>query len=432
MSRIKNFDEIAISPARRAALEIAEAALDAVDTRKTVKENIRFENGKLYIKNLSYSLEKTKKIAVVGIGKCAMEAASELENILGDHLYGGIVLDVYESYKCTLQKIECFIGTHPLPSEKNIEATRKIVELLNALGEEDLVIFIISGGGSTLLCLPKGKAGCFDEKLIVVELMRRGANISEINTIRKHLSLARGGYLAKYAYPAQVISLIFSDVPGNDIEFVASGPTVKDTTTVVDADAILVKYGILKACGLAHCGLIETPKEDKYFERVQNILFVSNKSALEAMAAKAHELGYVPTICTDCLTGEAREVGVKVATELRTSSPKSVRLYGGETTVTIKGQGKGGRNQELALGALSAIQAEELIMAFASDGRDNTDASGAICDTIIKEEAARLGLAPNVFLQNNDSYTFFKQTGGHLITGYTGSNVSDLLIALKS
>src|SRR3989344_2950392 len=313
MSRIKNFDEIAISPARRAALEIAEAALDAVDTRKTVKENIRFENGKLYIKNLSYSLEKTKKIAVVGIGKCAMEAASELENILGDHLYGGIVLDVYESYKCTLQKIECFIGTHPLPSEKNIEATRKIVELLNALGEEDLVIFIISGGGSTLLCLPKGKAGCFDEKLIVVELMRRGANISEINTIRKHLSLARGGYLAKYAYPAQVISLIFSDVPGNDIEFVASGPTVKDTTTVSDTDTILAKYDILKSCGIEYCGLVETPKDGIYFKKVNNILFMSNIIALNAMKNKARELEFSAKIVTDKLSGEAKAAGLLIA-----------------------------------------------------------------------------------------------------------------------
>ncbi|KKU48680.1 hypothetical protein A3H10_00970 [Candidatus Uhrbacteria bacterium RIFCSPLOWO2_12_FULL_46_10] len=430
--KILNAKKLATTQARRAVLEIAEAGLMAVDTGTVIKAAIKLEDNRLCVNDQICSLVGANRIFLVGVGKCAIEAAAALEEILGAKLFDGIVLGVDGSPAQNLKTVKVMLGTHPLPTEKNIAATKAIVAMLDSLQEKDLVIIIVSGGGSTLLCLPEEGATCVEEGLVLQQLFRAGVSIQDVNTIRKHLSLARGGYLAKYAYPAQVISLIFSDVPGNDLEFIASGPTIKDTTTVVDADAILVKYGILKACGLAHCGLIETPKEDKYFERVQNILFVSNKLALEAMAAKAHELGYVPTICTDCLTGEAREVGIKVSAELHAVPSKSVRLYGGETTVTIKGQGKGGRNQELALGALSAIQAEELIMAFASDGRDNTDASGAICDTIIKEEAARLGLAPNVFLQNNDSYTFFKQTGGHLITGYTGSNVSDLLIALKS
>lgn len=429
--KILNAEKLATTQARRAALEIAEAGLQAVDTQVAVRAAIKLEDNRLCVNDQICSLVGANRIFLVGVGKCAIEAAAALEEILGAKLFDGIVLGVDGSPPRKLKTVKVMLGTHPMPTEKNIAATKAIVAMLDSLQEKDLVIIIVSGGGSTLLCLPEEGATCVEEGLVLQQLFRAGASIQDVNTIRKHLSLARGGYLAKYAYPAQVISLIFSDVPGNDFEFIASGPTVKDTTTVVDADVILVKYGILKACGLEHCGLIETPKEDKYFERVQNILLVGNKLALAAMAVKARELGYAPTICTDCLTGEAREVGIRTATEIHAAPSKSVRLYGGETTVTIKGQGKGGRNQELALGALSAIQAGELIMAFASDGRDNTDVSGAICDTMIKEEAARLGMDSNIFLQNNDSYAFFRQTEGHIITGYTGSNVSDLLIALK-
>jgi glycerate 2-kinase len=303
--------------------------------------------------------------------------------------------------------------------------------MLDSLRKNDLVIIIVSGGGSTLLCLPEAGGTCVEEGLVLQQLFLAGANIQDINTIRKHLSFARGGFLAKHAYPAQVISLIFSDVPGNDFEYIASGPTIKDTSTVDDADAILAKYGILKACGLQRCGLIETPKEDKYFERVQNILLVSNDLALKAMAEKAAALGYAPTICTNSLTGEAREVGVKVAKELHASSRRVARLYGGETTVTVRHSGKGGRSQELALSAMAEIKPEEIIIAFATDGRDNTDAAGAICDTMIKERAMKLGLDPKIHLETNSSYDFFEKTGGHIMTGYTGSNVSDLLIALK-
>jgi len=429
--KILNAEKLAVNQARRAVLAMAEAGLQAVDTQAAARASIKLEDNRLRVNDQTYSLVGTKRIFLVGVGKCAIEAAAVLEEILGPKLFDGIVLGIDDGETPKLKKIKVLLGTHPMPTEKNVAAAKAIVAMLDSLTENDLVIIVVSGGGSTLLCLPEAGASCVEEGLVLKQLFRAGADIRDINIIRKHLSLARGGYLAKYAYPAQVISLIFSDVPGNDIEYIASGPTVKDVTTVKDANAILVKYKILQACGLKHCGLVETPKEGKYFSRVQNILFVTNRLALEAMVGQAKALGYQPTICTDSLTGEAREVGVRVAAELKDSAPKSVRLYGGETTVTIKGHGQGGRSQELALVALHSIQPGEVIMAFASDGRDNTDAAGAICDTMIKERAARMGLDPNVFLENNDSYSFFEKTGGHIITGYTGSNVSDLLIALK-
>lgn len=428
--KILNAEKLALNQARRAVLAIAEAGLMAVDTRAATRAAIKLEGDHLCVNDQTYSLVGTKRIFLVGVGKCAIEAAVALEEILGAKLFDGIVLGISVGEVPKEKKIKVLLGTHPMPTQQNVTATKLIVTMLDSLTEEDLVIIVVSGGGSTLLCLPEAGASCVEEGVILQQLFKMGANIQDINTIRKHLSLARGGYLAKYAYPAQVISLVFSDVPGNDIEFIASGPTVKDTTTIQDAKNILAKYGIVTPDG-SERDFIETPKEDKYFQGVRNILLVSNNLALRAMADKAQEFGYAPAICTDHLTGEAREVGVRVAAELKTAAPKSVRLYGGETTVTIKGHGHGGRNQELALAALSAIEPGEVIVALTSDGRDNTDAAGAICDIMVKERAASLRLDPNAFLKDNDSYDFFEKTGGHVFTGQTGSNVSDLVIALK-
>ena len=273
--------------------------------------------------------------------------------------------------------------------------------------------------------------GCREEASILGALTRVGATIQEINTVRKHLSFARGGYIAKHAYPARVVSLIFSDVPGDDIQFISSGPTVKDRTTIEDAESILSKYDVLNTCGIEKCGLIETPKEDKYFERVKNIIVVSNMVALRGMEAKARSLGLNPVLCTARLTGEAREAGKKIAGELHKVPSRTVLLYGGETTVTIRGRGHGGRNLELVTAALGEIQDNELIMAVASDGRDNGEFAGAICDKITKEEVRKRGIDWEEMLQDNNEYPLFEDIGHYLLTGDTGSNVADLFIALK-
>ena len=427
--KIKNFQELVINDLRKTALQIAEAGLEAIDTEKIMKENIRLDGDKLFVKNKSFFLNKLGRIFVIGVGKCSLEAAAVLEDVLKERVFGGIVIDVHEGKE--LKKIKKYLGDHPFPSERNINATKEIISLLADMKENDLVIFIVSGGGSTLLCQPTNFT-CNNEKQIMECLFKVGAEIEEINTIRKHISIARGGFLAKYAYPAQVVGLIFSDVPGDKTEFIASGPTVKDGTTISDADRILDKYGICEKCGFLKKSLTETPKDDKYFERVENILIVSNRIALDAMRKKSEEPGFSVKICSVCLSGEARKVGEEIVNELKKAPPKTVLLYGGETTVNVVGQGKGGRNQELALSALSFIGENEIIVSIASDGKDNTKFAGALCDAIIKKKSEKLGLNAENYLSNNDSLRFFEKIGDYILTGDTGSNVSDLVIAIKN
>lgn len=425
---IKNKKELSTTPLRKAALAIAEAGLRAIDTKRVIKKLVSLKGNALRIKDTFFSLEKTKHIFIIGIGKCSLDAALGIEKILGNHITGGIVLDV----RCSklLKHIESYEGTHPLPTQQNVDVTTRIINLLKKTKRDDLVIMIISGGGSTLLCQPRNFE-CQNESALLSCLIRVGATIQEINTVRKHLSLARGGHLAQYAYPSRVAALIFSDIPGNDISFVASGPTVKDTTTIADAQRIFKKYTLYKKCDFTPHHLITTPKEEKYFKQVHNILAVSNSTALEAMAHKAKALGFKSIICTDCLEGEARTVGSSITRRLKHVGPKQALLFGGETTVTLRGHGKGGRNQELALAALPLLEKGQFVLSLASDGRDNIDVAGALVDIKTKQKACALELNARAFLKKNNSYEFFKQCGGHIKTGHTGSNVADLVLALK-
>ena len=427
--KIKNFSKLAVTKERKDALKIAEAGLEAINTQKVILNKIKLQKNSLVIDKKTFSLKSIKSIYVVAIGKCAGEAALALEKILGKKIKAGIALDV-KTVK-GLKTIKSLAGSHPLPSQKNTDGSTAIINLIKNLSYNDLVLFVISGGGSTLLCAPR-KGTCQEETLIVQKLMDSGATINEINTVRKHLSIARGGFLAKYAFPAKSIALIFSDVIGNDPQFIASGPTAKDTTTIRHALEILNKYKIQKVCAIEDCGLVETPKNDEFFKSVQNLIFVSSEVALKAMSSAAKKLGYKVKICTTCLKGEAQKVGAKIAAEINRSKPKTILLYGGETTVHVKGNGKGGRNMELVLSALNTIKDNSLILSLASDGIDNTNLAGAIGDTTTIEKAAKLKLKPKKYLVENNSYPFFKKTGDYLLTGKTGSNVSDLVIAIKS
>ena len=268
--------------------------------------------------------------------------------------------------------------------------------------------------------------------MLLHHLFETGATIEEINTVRKHISLARGGYLVKYAYPARAASLIFSDVPGDDMEFIASGPTVRDTTTMTDARAVLQKYDPAGNFSAIADNLIETPKDEKYFVNVANFLAVNNMTALRAMEQLGRELGFAPAIKTAALHGEARDVGRAIVRDLHAAVPGSIILYGGETTVTIVNpKGVGGRNQEVVLGALQDIKDGELVMSIATDGHDNTGFGGALCDIITKQTAENKNLEPDISLKENRSYDFFSAEGDYLIMGDTGSNVSDIMIAIK-
>lgn len=421
---------------REQALKILEAGLWAIDTEKILRKKLRVENGILYVKNgeeeLSIDLPSPAsrkgaggKVYFVGIGKCALDGAKVIEDILGDYLTAGAVIDVRETTDAKtltgLGKIKYFQGTHPFPSEQNISVTKKILDMVKDVTEKDLVITLISGGGSSLLC-SLGNIDCQALIEITKKLTGEGADIFEINTVRKHLSEVQGGHLVRLCYPAQVVSLIFSDVLRNDISVVASGPTALDTTTIEDAQKVLIKYNI------PDCKFTETPKDQKFFANVKNILVASNKDALEAMKIKAEELDFSAFIETETLSGNASEIGKSLA--LREAKSKTCFLFGGETTTKIKGNGIGGRNQEMALSALSYMQPDSVLVCTASDGWDNTDHAGAIVDLELFEKSKKLGMFPEEYLDQNDSYNFFKKIGGAIFTGRLESNVSDLVILI--
>ncbi len=427
MGKITSFAELAVTPERKVALAIAEAGLAAIDTGAAIRKWVKKESDAFSIGGGVIRNEEYERLFVVGVGKCALDAGAALEEILGDNITKGIILDLREGH---LKRMKTYAGTHPFPTEANVKATTEIIELLAECTPKDLVLFIISGGGSTLLCQPRNFTYMEESKLLEY-LFEISAPVEKINVLRKHLSLARGGHLAAYAYPARVISLIFSDVPGDDIEFIASGPTVKDTTTIHEAEAIARKYKIEKRLGFK-LHLLENPKDEKYFKKVKNVVVVSNQIALATMRDEAERAGFKTKVVTHTLHGEARKVGVAIVKKVRKLSARSVLLYGGETTVTVRGNGLGGRNQELALGAMKKIRRGELVLSLASDGRDNGNYAGALCDIITKEKAERAELNANDFLKRNDSSRFFEQVGDMLVTGGTGSNVSDLIIAIKS
>ncbi len=401
---------------RAFALKVIKKGLQSVKTSKIIKENL-------------YQLKDFDKFFVVGVGKCAFEAAFTLEKLLIQKIQGGMIIDINIPFK--LKKIKTYQGTHPFSSLKNVKATKKIIDFLKKLKEDDKVLMIISGGGSALLSQPKNNQWQKENELIK-NLMAKGATIRDLNIVRKHLSFARGGFLAKYAYPAKIISFIFSDVPGDRLEIISSGPTFKDQTNIQDAKKILKKY--LPSSRLFSSYqklLLETPKEDKYFQKVKNILVASNKKALKEMAHFAQKFGFKVKIKDFNLQGEAKKVGEKIVKEIRKEKPKTILLYGGETTVKVTGSGKGGRNQELVLSALRLIKDNELIIAFASDGLDNSEVAGAIADKITKNKVKNLKLNIEDYLKENNSYEFFQKTGDFIKTGPTGINIADLILALK-
>jgi len=424
---IQNFDALAEDDLRRDALAIAEAGYAAINVGDALRRTLRVTGDTLQVRNKTYSLID-RRILFVGVGKCAFTAAPAIEETLGERLSAGIALDVSNPPQ-NLKKIEAIVGTHPLPSVENERATARILALLAGCTEHDLVLFLISGGGSALLCSYEPPITFAEECSLFSELTAHGAAIQELNTVRKHLSCARGGGLVRAAYPAEIISLIVSDVPGDELSTIASGPTVRDTSTVADARAVLAHYGIPLTKNIT---FIETEKDERSFTRTENLLFLSSSTALEAMHSEAARRGYAVTVDDTPYAGEARELAHTFVENLHAAPAKSAFLAAGESTVTnLSGTGCGGRNQEMALAALLLLRPNELILPFASDGHDNTDAAGAIADVRACKHARTQNLTIDDHLANHRSYTFFHATGDALQTGYTGSNVSDLIIALK-
>lgn len=416
---IKNFNELATTENRKSALAIMESGLEAIDTESVILNSVLLQDNVLSILGKSFDLANFKKIKVVGFGKGSSVAALALEKILGSKIEEGAVIGLH---KVDSKYIETFVGTHPKPSKINLEAGEKIYEIIKDSTEEDLIIVLVSGGGSALLCNTEDE--CEQGIRLYDAFLKSGKTITEINTIRKHLSILKGGGLAKIAYPATIVGLILSDIPGGNFENVASGPTYKDKTTIADAEKIITENN------LGEFTLVETPKEDKYFEKVHNFMLVSNTIATEAMAKKARELNLEVNIASTDLYDEVNEAIKKIFFRKKNNS---VVLAAGEPSVVVpEDGGKGGRNLHMGLTAIKnkMIDGDSVFISFASDGMDNSDVAGAIVDKSTIEKAEKLKLDIDDYLNRFDSYNFFQKTDDMIITGPTGANVSDLMILL--
>lgn len=377
------------------------------------------------------------RTVIIGAGKASGAMAKALEEVWDGPL-DGIVVTRY-GYRLPTERLEVVEAAHPVPDAAGREAAQRIFKAVQGLTEDDLVLALISGGGSALLAAPAEGISLEDKQAVNKALLASGATISEMNTVRKHLSAIKGGRLARAAYPAKVVALMISDVPGDDASIIASGPTVPDPSTNADAIAIVEKYGIDLPPAVRNVleTIDETPKPgDKCFERVENIMIATPQASLEAAAAVAREAGVTPVILGDSIEGESRDVGLvhagiarQVAMRGQPVEPPCVLISGGETTITLKGDGKGGPNTEFLLSLAIALDGLPNVYALAgdTDGVDGSeDNAGALIypDTLKRAEAA--GISAKAMLANNDPYTFFKGIGDLLETGPTMTNVNDL------
>ncbi|MDI7246441.1 MAG: glycerate kinase [Bacillota bacterium] len=434
---------------RRDALGILRQALVAVDPYAAMKAHLRREGDILTVGGRSYDLGRIQRIFVVGAGKASARMALAVEDILGNRVTAGLV-NVKYGHAETLKKVRIKEAGHPVPDAAGLEGAREILDIVSTAGENDLVLCLISGGGSSLLPLPAAGIELADKQKTTQVLLGCGATIHEMNAVRKHISLLKGGGLARAAAPAHVVSLILSDVIGDDLDVIASGPTVPDRSTFASALDVLERYGVAgqipdgvrrRLEAGARREVPETPKPgDRLFENVTNLIVASNAIAVDAAARAAEGLGYHPLVLSSSIQGEAREVGrvmAAVAREILASGRPVAKpacvLAGGETTVTLRGGGLGGRNQELALAAALDMEGlpDVLVLAAGTDGTDGpTDAAGAFAfgDTVARAREA--GMSPRAHLENNDSYHFFKALGDLVVTGPTRTNVMDLLLIL--
>ncbi len=433
----------------RTAETLFRTAVAAVQPAPLIEKNVRLADNQLTVAGSAFDLSSVEHIYVVGAGKATAPMAAALEAILGEAIADGIIIVKYD-HTAPFRRIRTVEAAHPVPDENGLLGTRELVALLEKAGERDLVICLLSGGGSALLI--DAPPGC---SLLALQdffelLLASGADITEMNTVRKHLSKVKGGGLARAAFPARVVSLILSDVIGDPLDVIASGPTVADPSTFADALLIVEKYGLAERAPAAllehlHRGLRgqvpETPKtSDVALAKTTNYLIGSNRIALEAVMAEARQQGFHPRIITDRIAGEAREVAGEVVHAAKrvaddpTAAKPACLLWGGETTVTLGGAtGLGGRNQELALAAALLLENEPgiTVLSGGTDGTDGpTDAAGAAVDGITAPGARAKGVVPEDYLAAHDSYHFFRHAGGHLITGPTLTNVMDIIIAL--
>ena len=435
---------------RRHALDILRHAIEAVDPKEAVLRKLMLKDNRLTLDSVELDLNNFSRIIVVGGGKASGAMAEAVEELLGERITEGLVnvLKGTEG-RHDLKRIKLYGASHPIPDETSVKGTQIILSLLNEANEHDLVIVLISGGGSALMTCPADNVPLEAVQSLTEMLLRSGATINELNSIRKHLSSVKGGQLAEKAYPAPIVSLILSDVVGDPLDTIASGPTAPDDSTFQDAIEVLHRYGLweraadtirLRLEAGVKGELRDTPKPGSgIFQDVYNMVVGGNLVAASAAVKRASALGYNELLLSTRVEGEARHVGTVysgIAKEIAASGHPipgpAVVVVGGETTVAVTGSGRGGRNQELALSTASKIEGLEVVLAtLATDGIDGpTDAAGALVDGWTAVRARNLGLLPVEFLQDNDSYHFFNRLGDTIITGPTGTNVNDLTLIL--
>jgi glycerate 2-kinase len=444
-----NADQSILQEMRNQALEIFQAALRAVDPVDAIVQHVRMEDDSLLIGERRLELSNFDRILVVGAGKADAPMAQAVESLLGERVSDGVIV-VKDGHGLPLQRVRVHEASHPVPDERGLRGAEEILSLVRGAGERDLVICLISGGGSALLVVPAEGVTLRDKQQVTQLLLACGASIHEINTVRKHLSGVKGGGLAHAAHPATLVSLILSDVIGDDLDVIASGPTVPDSTTFRQAEQILERYGIwgqVPRSVRVHIDkgvkgeIAETPKPgDLSFQRDAWELVGTNLQALKAARKEAERLGYRTMILSGMIEGETREVAkaqAAIAKEVLSSenpiAPPACVLSGGETTVTLQGDGKGGRNTEFALASAIALEGVEhvIVLSGGTDGTDGpTDAAGAYADGETVARARQGDLDPTDYLRRNDSYTFFENLGGLVITGPTRTNVMDVCVML--
>lgn len=437
------------SPHGEMVLSVQRAALAAVEPGAAVRRHVQRRGERLIVGGRSCDLGAVERVWLVGGGKAAPIMAAALYTILGERLSGGLVVTKYGHADPRLRSgpVEVVEAGHPLPDEAGVAAARRLADILIHATGRDLVLVVLSGGGSALLTLPADGLSLADLRHTTDLLLRCGATIVELNAVRKHLSQLAGGGLARLAGQAPVLSLILSDVVGDPPDAIASGPTVPDPTTFADAWAVLQRYDLVERVPPAvrqrlQAGLEghlpETPKPgSRLFQHVQNVIIGSNRLAAEAAVEAARAWKLNALLLSTFVEGEARQVGrvaAALAKELvhhdRPVPRPACLVWGGETTVTVRGRGRGGRNQELALAAALAMEGlpNVVLVALGTDGSDGpTDAAGAVATGETAARARALGLDGVVHLENNDAYPFFDALDDLIRTGPTGTNVNDLL-----
>lgn len=437
------------SSLRGAAMSVARSALAAVSAGELFRKALRRSGARLVVGRGSYDLSRFRRVYLAGLGKSSPGMAERAAALLGRRLEAGVVVCL-PGAEAVRPRIDCLASSHPLPDQRSVRAARALLGLARRAGEGDLLVVLLSGGGSAMACLPASGLRLRDKRDVTEALLKAGADIREVNAVRKHLSGIKGGRLAEAAWPATVLNLVVSDVVGNDLEVIASGPSHWDTTTFGRARRVLEKYGLWSRASERVRAVIEEGlagerpetlrRGHPAFRRVRTHILGDNMTALRAAAARASALGFETRILGASDSGEARDAAARYARllEERIARRRGGRplclLAGGELTVTVRGRGRGGRNMEFCLAFLEAWRARRgkwLALSLGTDGRDGpTDAAGAWAAPVLVRRAERLGLDPRDYLQNNDSYGFFEKTGGLVRTGPTGVNVMDLRIFL--